>query len=44
MWFSAIDAAVGIANAEEQLEATPSDILANLEFAFPVHFEVRNLM
>jgi hypothetical protein len=42
MWFSAMDATVGIANEEAQLEATPSDILANIEFAFPVHFEVRN--
>lgn len=42
MWFAGIDGTIGIANAEEQVDASPSDILENLEFAFPVHFEMRN--
>ena len=42
MWFAGIDGTVGLANAEQQIDATPSDLLSNLEFALPLHFEIRN--
>ena len=42
MWFAGIDGTVGLANAEQQIDATPSDLLSNLELALPLHFEIRN--
>ena len=42
MWFAGIDGTVGTANAEQQIDATPTDLLSNLELALPLHFEIRN--
>ncbi|MEJ2114211.1 MAG: hypothetical protein P8X62_11160 [Flavobacteriaceae bacterium] len=41
-WFAGIDGTVGVATAEKQVDATPSDLLKNLEFTMGGHFEARN--
>ena len=41
-WFAGIDGTVGVASAEKQVDATPSDLLKNLDFTMGGHFEARN--
>lgn len=41
-WFAGIDGTVGVATAEKQVDATPSDLFKNLEFTAGGHFEARN--
>jgi len=41
-WFAGIDGTVGVASAEKQVNATPSDLFKNLEFTGGGHFEARN--
>jgi len=41
-WFAGIDGTVGVATAEKQVDATPSDLFQNLEFTGGGHFEARN--
>ena len=41
-WFAGIDGIVGVATAEKQVDATPSDLFQNLEFTAGGHFEARN--
>jgi hypothetical protein len=41
-WFAGIDGTVGVATAEQNIDATPADLLNNLEFTMGGHFEARN--
>jgi hypothetical protein len=41
-WFAGIEGTVGVANQQEQFEATVSDLMKNLTFTAGGHFEARN--
>jgi len=41
-WFAGIDGTVGVAVLEQQVDATPSDLLKHLQFTMGGHFEARN--
>jgi len=41
-WFAGMSGTVGVANQEQQFEATLSDLLKNLTFTAGGHFEARN--
>jgi len=40
-WFAGIDGTVGVASKEKQIDATPGDLLNNLEFTMGGSFEAR---
>lgn len=41
-WFAGIDGTVGVATSEKQIDATPGDLLKNLDFTMGGNFEARN--
>ena len=41
-WFAGIDGTVGVAALDQQVDATPSDLLKNLQFTMGGHFEARD--
>ena len=41
-WFAGIDGTVGVATLEQKIDATPGDLLKNLEFTMGGHFEASN--
>jgi len=41
-WAAGIDGTVGVAVLEQQVDATPSDLLKQLQFTMGGHFEARN--
>lgn len=41
-WFAGIDGTVGVAVLEQQVDATPSDLLKNLQFTMGGHFEAQD--
>ena len=41
-WAAGIDGTVGVAVLEQQVDATPSDLLKHLQFTMGGHFEARN--
>ena len=40
-WFAGIDGTVGLVDKEKQIDATPGDLLKNLEFTMGGSFEAR---
>ena len=41
-WFAGIDGTVGVATVEQNVDATPGDLLKNLDFTMGGNFEARN--
>jgi hypothetical protein len=41
-WFAGIDGTVGVATAEQDVDATPGDLLKNLDFTMGGNFEARD--
>ena len=41
-WFAGMEGTVGVANVQEELQVTASDLLQNLKFTAGGHFEARN--